>query len=97
MDDDRIYFYGRYIDDCLAIIYAESEQQAVDILAEKVRFDNCVITWDTSGSQQPFLDMMLYKDSDNTLQHMPYHKQGNHQERISWISAHPYDIKRGIF
>ena len=97
MDDDRIHFYGRYIDDCLAIVYAESEQQAVDIHAEKVRFHNCVITWDASGSQQPFLDMMLNKDSDNTLQHMPYCKRGNHQECIPWIFAHPYDVKRGTF
>jgi hypothetical protein len=41
--------------------------------------------------------MTLYKDSDNTLQHMPYRKSGNHQERIPWISAHPYDVKRGTF
>ena len=41
--------------------------------------------------------MLLYKDEDNTLQHMPYRKRGNHQERIPWISAHPYDVKRGTF
>lgn len=40
---------------------------------------------------------MLYKDENNTLQHMPYRKNGNHQERIPWISAHPYDVKRGTF
>jgi len=28
---------------------------------------------------------------------MPYRKNGNHQERIPWISAHPYDVKRGTF
>ena len=42
--------------------------------------------------------MLLYKDvNDHTLQHMPYRKRGNHQERIPWISAHPYDVKRGTF
>jgi hypothetical protein len=92
-----IFYYGRYIDDCLAIAYAESEQQAVDLLANLVKFDNCTITWDCSESHQPFLDMLLYKDEDNTLQHMPYRKNGNHQERIPWISAHPYDVKRGTF
>jgi hypothetical protein len=28
---------------------------------------------------------------------MPYRKAGNHQERIPWISSHPYDVKRGTF
>jgi hypothetical protein len=92
-----IFFYGRYIDDCLAIVYAESDQHAIDLLAGLVQFDNCVITWDCSDLHQPFLDMMLYKDENNTLQHMPYRKVGNHQERIPWISAHPYDVKRGTF
>ena len=41
--------------------------------------------------------MCLYKDADNTLQHMPYRKNGNHQEHIPWISAHLYDIKCGMF
>ena len=78
-------------------MYAESEPQAVTILSDLVQFDNCVITWDCSAHHQPFLDMMLYKDENNTLQHMPYRKNGNHQERIPWISAHPYDVKRGTF
>jgi hypothetical protein len=41
--------------------------------------------------------MLLYADRHNELQHMPYRKAGNHQERIPWISAHPYDVKRGTF
>ena len=97
LDHDDIFYYGRYIDDCLAIVYAESEEHATNILSGLVKFDNCVITWDCSDSHQPFLDMMLYKDADNTLQHMPYRKNGNHQERIPWISSHPYDVKRGTF
>jgi len=97
LDHPDIFFYGRYIDDCLAIVYAESDRQAIDLLSGLVKFDNCVITWDCSESHQPFLDMTLYKDSDNNLQHMPYRKNGNHQERIPWISSHPYDVKRGTF
>ena len=97
LDHPDIFYYGRYIDDCLAIVYAESEEQAVTLLSNLIRFDNCVITWDCSDHFQPFLDMMLYKDKDNTLQHMPYRKNGNHQERIPWISAHPLDVKRGTF
>jgi hypothetical protein len=97
LNHPNIFYYGRYIDDCLAIVYAESEHHALSILQDKIQFDNCVITWDCSDSHQPFLDMLLYKDADNTLQHMPYRKRGNHQERIPWISAHPYDVKRGTF
>jgi hypothetical protein len=41
--------------------------------------------------------MLLYKDADKTLRYMPYRKNGNHQERIPWISSHPYDVKRGTF
>ena len=97
LEHNDIYYYGRYIDDCLAIVYAESEQHAITILSDLIQFDNCVITWDCNERHAPFLDMMLYKDEDNTLQHMPYRKTGNHQERIPWISAHPYDVKRGTF
>lgn len=97
LNHNDVFYYGRYIDNCLAIIYAESEQHAINTLQGLVQFDNCVITWDASDSHQPFLDMMLYKDKYNTLQHMPYRKTGNSQERIPWISAHPYDVKRGTF
>ena len=97
LDHPDVFYYGRYIDDCLAIVYAETEYHAVNLLQELIQFDNCTITWDCSGLSQPFLDMLLYKDADNTLQHMPYRKRGNHQERIPWISAHPYDVKRGTF
>lgn len=44
LDHPDIAFYGRYIDDCLAIVYAESEAGAVDLLQNLIKFDNCVIT-----------------------------------------------------
>ena len=97
LEHPDIFYYGRYIDDCLAIVYAQSEQEAIGLLSRLIKFDNCVITWDCSDSHAPFLDMRLYKDANNELQHMPYRKIGNHQERIPWISAHPYDVKRGTF
>ena len=40
---------------------------------------------------------MVYIDEHNRLQHRPYMKARNAQERIPWISAHPYDVKRGTF
>lgn len=95
--DPRVPFYGRYIDDNLAIVYADSEQEAIDIVASQIQFDNCTITWSASDHSQAYLDMMLYVDSDNSLQHMPYRKAQNSHERIPWISYHPFDVKRGTF
>jgi hypothetical protein len=97
LEDAAIPFYGRYIDDCLAIVYASSETEAVELLKNKIQFDGCVIEWGASYLSQPFLDMLLYKDVDNSLQWLPYRKARNNQERIPWISAHPYDVKRGTF
>ena len=90
-------FYGRYIDDCLAIVYASSEQEAVATISSLIKFDNCVIEWSASATHAAFLDMMLYVDRDKKLQHMPYRKAQNHQERIPYISHHPIDVKRGTF
>ena len=93
----NIFYYGRYIDDCIAIVYAENNLEAINLLSNLIQFDNCVIEWSPASDSQPFLDMLLYKDNHNTLQYMPYRKAGNHQERIPWISAHPLDVKRGTF
>jgi len=87
--------YGRYIDDCFAVVYANSEEEAINKVAI-VKFDNCVIEWNASASQ-PFLDMTVYIDREGRVQHMPYRKARSHQERIPWISHHPLDVKRGTF
>ncbi|KAL5498076.1 hypothetical protein ACEPAH_2206 [Sanghuangporus vaninii] len=92
----RIPLYGRYIDDCLAIVYADSVGEALTI-CEQIKFDGCVIEWSASDLFQPFLDMCIYRDKNFKLQHMPYRKARNHQERIPWISHHPLDVKRGTF
>ena len=96
LTNPRIPFYGRYIDDCLAIVYASSEQEALAQIST-VKFDECVIEWNVSAHFQPFLDMCIYRDEFNRLQHMPYRKARNHMERIPWISHHPLDVKRGTF
>jgi len=88
--------YGRYIDDCAAIVYASSEQDAINKVSI-VQFDNCVIEWSASAVSQPFLDMTLYIDREGRVQHMPYRKARSHQERVPWISHHPLDVKRGTF
>ena len=97
LNHPSIPFYGRYIDDCLAIVYASSEEEAVHILEQTVQFDECVIEWSASNQWQPFLDMRLFRDGNNALQHMPYRKARNHMERIPYISHHPDDVKRGTY
>jgi hypothetical protein len=96
MEHPDVPYYGRYIDDCLAIVYAESEAHALSILSI-VQFDDCVIEWTASDHFQVFLDMLLYVDGNRQLQHRPYRKAQSHQERIPWISHHPIDVKRGTF
>jgi len=95
LSNSDVAFYGRYIDDCFAIVYASSEQDAINKVSI-VQFDNCVIEWNASASQ-PFLDMTVYLDREGRVQHMPYRKARSHQERVPWISHHPLDVKRGTF
>lgn len=97
LDHPDVAFYGRYIDDCFGLVYASSEQEALKVLEDNVRFDGCVIEWNASRYGAPFLDMFIYQDEFGRIQHMPYRKNGNHQERIPWISHHPLDVKRGTF
>ena len=89
-------FYGWYIDDCFAIVYAHSEGEALAIV-NNICFDDCIIEWNVSDQFQVFLDMTLYVNENRKLQHMPYRKALSHQERIPWISHHPLDVKRGTF
>lgn len=96
LSNPLVPYYGRYIDDCLAIVYAETATEALSTLGV-VQFDNCVIEWNASEFGAPFLDMFLYRDEVGKLQHHPYRKAQSHQERIPWISHHPLDVKRGTF
>jgi hypothetical protein len=95
MENINVPYYGRYIDDCFAIVYASSELEAL-LTVQCIEFDECTIEWNV-GTASPFLDMMIFQDENNCLQYMPYRKSGSHQERIPWISHHPLDVKRGTF
>jgi hypothetical protein len=97
LTDPSVLFYGRYIDDCLAIVLAETASEACAKMDSYIQYDECKILWEASDLGQPFLDMYLYIDTDNTLQYMPYRKALNHMERIPWISNHPIDVKKGTF
>jgi len=48
-----IPFYGQYIDDVCAIVYATSENEARTI-ANTVKFDDCIIEWNVSDQYQVF-------------------------------------------
>ena len=92
-----IPFYGRYIDDCLGLVYAKDELSAKRLLENLITFDNCIIEWSASDSYMTFLDMTLFFDKNKTLQWRPYRKPLNHFEYIPWISAHPIYVKKGTF
>ena len=60
-------FYGRYIDDCLSLVYAKDELNAKHLLENLIIFDNCIIEWSVSDSYMTFLDMTLFFDKNKTL------------------------------
>uniref|UniRef100_A0A8H7XZR0 Reverse transcriptase domain-containing protein n=1 Tax=Psilocybe cubensis TaxID=181762 RepID=A0A8H7XZR0_PSICU len=96
LDHPNVAFYGRYIDDCFAIVYAESETLALNLIKETIKFDGCVIEWAVSLSGCQFLDAFIFKESGK-LHWKPFVKTGNNRERIPWVSHHPLDVKRGVY
>lgn len=92
----QVIYYGRYIDDCLALVYANSADEALDLIKNKIAFDGCTIEWAVSESGCQFLDLSLYKESGK-LRWRPFVKAGNNRERIPWVSHHPIDVKRGVY
>lgn len=88
--------YGRFIDDIFAVVYAESEGEALRILSV-VNYENCQIEWSCSDQTQTFLDMQIYIGPQNRIGWRPFRKARNHLERIPWISNHPNSVKRGTF
>ena len=97
LSNEKVAFYGRYIDDVFSIVYAETEGEALNFMKDKIQYDGCEILWEISSQYVNFLDMTIYRGSDNNICWRPYRKAGNHMERIPWTSYHPEDIKRGTF
>jgi hypothetical protein len=97
LESEDVPFYGRYIDDVLALVYATSEEEALWLLESNVHFEGCTLKWVVSDKFMVFLDMMLFFDEDGKLLHKPYRKPMNHFERLPWISAHPLYVKKGTF
>jgi len=74
-EDPYIPFFGRFIDDCLAIVYASSATEAVRLASEKAKYDGVDLTWSASEWGAPFLDMHLYVDpASNQIEHKAYRK-----------------------
>ena len=99
LNQPRLIYYKRYIDDIFAIVTADSEQDALDFAKNLINFAGCRITWDASIATCPFLDVLVFKDPRDPehIHFTPYRKQHNHLERIPWISHHPLDVKRGTY
>src|SRR5271169_900274 len=93
---NNVAFYGRYIDDCIGLVYADSANQALHIISNAIQFDGCVIEWAVSDFQCQFLDSVIFKDK-NVLKWRPFVKAGNNRERVPWVSHHPLDVKRGVY
>ena len=94
---DDIPFFGRFIDDVLAVVYADSLEDAL-AKASVIQYESVEIEWSASEHNTPFLDLLVYIDhSTGRVEHKPYRKARNHLERIPWVSAHPKDVKKGTF
>jgi len=95
-------FIGRYIDDVLGIVYADSAENALKV-ASILRYDDpgkehVRLLWEALEYNVPFLDMLVYIDPvTSQIRHQPYQKKLNHKERIPWVSHHPKDVKRGTY
>ena len=96
IDHVKVIFYGRYIDDCISLVYAETADEALNFISNMIKFDGCEIVWAVSDIGCQFLDAYLFK-KNNKLEWRPYVKAGNNRERIPWVSHHPIDVKRGVY
>ena len=93
----KVPFFGRYLDDVLGIVYAQSADEALAI-ARNIAYEDVEIEWSVSEWNTPFLDLFVYLDPiTERVEHKPYSKPLNHRERIPWASHHPKDVKKGTF
>jgi hypothetical protein len=93
----EILFFGRFIDDCLSFVIADSEENAIAI-ASSFQYEDLQLEWCASEVGAVFLDMRIYIDpATQTVQWLPYKKRLNHHERIPWVSSHPKDVKKGTY
>lgn len=95
-DDHRFLYYGRFIDDILCVVIADSAESALNIAQETVTpAPGLTYTWEV-GTSIVFLDIEI-SIAGNCIDFKPYRKPLNHFERIPWSSTHPKWMKKGTF
>ncbi|KEP45355.1 reverse transcriptase, partial [Rhizoctonia solani 123E] len=91
----NILYYGRYIDDVFFVVRAPNAEDALK-LCQNLVIEGVKIVWEPPKQYGVFLDVRLWI-GDQSLEYRPHRKNGNHLERVPWISAHPLDVKKGTF
>ena len=93
----KMPFFGRFLDDLLGIVYADTREEALAV-AREIVYDDVEVEWEASEWHTPFLDLFVYIDPiTGQVEHKPYSKPLNHKERIPWASHHPKDVKKGTY
>lgn len=96
---DNVVFYGRYIDDVIAII--KGPRSNVDQFAEELNnmHESLVFDIESSSVGLPFLDAFVSLVSDRSslgqreISTRLYQKPLNSYQYIPWSSFHPVDVK----
>ena len=88
--------YLRYIDD-IFMIWTGTKQELL-IFLEKLNSKHKTIKFEhnISNSNISFLDTLIYKEKNNTLQTILYRKPTDQQSNLHAHSDHPKSLKRSI-
>jgi len=89
-----ILFYGRYLDDIMTIVLAETADEAANMVTF-INLGGVDLLWEPPTCEGNFLDLSLRIEEDGHISHTPFVKAMSHRERIPWKSAHPLDVKKG--
>ena len=87
----NVLYYGRFIDDMLLILYADSLDEALEFAKVVIPPpEGMQFKWEGSPNRLVFLDMEIFvSPNESCIDFRPYHKPLNHFERIHWLSKHP--------
>lgn len=91
--NSKLKFYGRYIDDCLAIL--QGTETDVKNWIAKWKLPGLNIVWEYSRTRAVFLDVELMSH-DSKLVTRVYDKMLNKHMYIPFSSAHPLSVKRAF-
>ena len=93
---NKSILYLRYIDD-IFMIWTGTKQELL-IFLENLSSKHKTIKFEhnISHSKISFLDTLIYKDKNNTLQTTHYRKPTDQQSYLHALSDHPKSLKRSI-